>query len=367
MKKILSVVMAAAMVAVLAIGCGNKGKTEETTTAAETTADASKTTETSKGTEKASESATTAKATTGSNNAVVDTLGEVKAKEAYEIGFSMPVRDQFMSAMEAAAVAEGESQGIKMTVVDANNNANTQMQNVQTFVSSGCKAIIVGLVNTDNAQQIIDAASGIPVVFVNRRPSIEMTAGVSAYVGSDERNAGRFEGEFLADFFKKQNKTEINTVMLQGVLGLESVISRTESAYEALEAAGLKVNKAMEDTAEWDRAKAQNKVQTFLGTGKAFDCVIANNDEMALGAIEALKSAGVDLKAIPVVGIDATPAGLTAMEAGELAFTVFQNPVGQGAGAVRAAVLFANGETVPANIDIPFEPVTQDNYKNYMS
>lgn len=367
MKKILSVVMAAAMVTALVIGCGNKGTTETTTAAASTTAAAAETTEASKSSEKASEATTTAKAASGEKNAIVDNLGEVKAKEAYEVGFSMPVRDQFMSAMEAAATAEGEAQGIKMTVVDANNNANTQMQNVQTFVSSGCKAIIVGLVNTDNAQQILDAANGIPVVFVNRRPSIEMTAGKSAYVGSDERNAGRFEGEFLADFFKKQGKTEINTVMLQGTLGLEAVISRTDSAYEALEAAGLKVNKAMEDTAEWDRAKAQNKVQTFLGTSKPFDCVIANNDEMALGAIEALKSAGVDLKAVPVVGIDATPAGLTAMEAGEMAFTVFQNPVGQGAGAVRAAVLFANGEDVPANVDIPFEPVTQENYKNYMS
>lgn len=302
----------------------------------------------------------------GDTEAVADELGEVKANGKYKVGFTMPTRDQFLSAMETAATNEAKNQGIELTTVDANNNANTQIQNVQTFSSQGSDAIIVGLVNTDNAQQILDAANGVPVVFVNRRPSQELTPGVAAYVGSDEANAGRFEGEFLADYFKAQGKTEIKTVMLQGVLGLESVIKRTDSAYQALEDAGMTVDKVYEDTAEWDRAKAQNKMQTFLGTGQEFDCVIANNDEMALGAIEALKSAGIDLSEVPVVGIDATPAGLTAMDAGELAFTVFQNPVGQGAGAVRAAVLFGNGEEVPTNIDIPFEPVTQDNYKDYM-
>ncbi|NLL64571.1 MAG: sugar ABC transporter substrate-binding protein [Clostridiaceae bacterium] len=268
--------------------------------------------------------------------------------------------------MEAAADEQAKAMGVEMTVVDANNNANTQIQNVQTFASQGVDAIIVNLVNSDNMEQIMSSAGDIPVVFVNRKPSGELEAGKATYVGSDENNSGRYQGEFLAEHFKGEGKEEIDVVLLQGILGLQHTILRTESAKKALEDNGIKANIIYEDTAEFDRAKAQNKMQTFLGTNQSFDCVIANNDEMALGAIEAMKSAGLDPKEIPVVGIDATPAGLTAMDNGELMFTVFQNPVGQGAGAVRAAVLFANGDDVDTVVDIPFEPVSMDNYKDYM-
>ncbi len=354
MKKILTVAMATVVAAGLMVGCGNGGsKPSEPAGSSSGSASAS-----ASGSETPSNSG-------GDSGEYVDSLGDVKASDRYKVGFSMPVRDQFLSYMETAAKEEGAHQGIELITVDANNNANTQVQNVQTFVSQGCKAIIVGLVNTDSAQQIIDAARGVQVVFVNRRPTLTLEAGKAAYVGSDERNAGKFEGEFLAKWAKDNGKSELNVVMLQGVLGLESVIARTDSAYKALEEAGIKVNKVYEDTAEWDRAKAQNKMQTFLGANKPFDVVISNNDEMALGAIAALKAAGKDLATIPVVGIDATPDALNSIEAGEMAFSVFQNPVGQGKGAVRAAVLFAEGKDVPTNIDIPFEPVDKSNYKEY--
>ena len=245
--------------------------------------------------------------------------------------------------------------------------ANTQIQNVQTFASQGCDVIIVNLVNTDNAQQIIEAANGIPIVFVNRMPGVELEAGKTVYVGSDETDAGRFQGEYLADFFKQQDKTDVQVVMLTGLPGLQNTVLRTDSAKAALEAAGIRATYVYEDTAEWDRSKAQNKMQTFIGTGHTFDCVITNNDEMALGAIEAMKASGLDLSVIPVAGIDATPAGLEAMSRGELAFSVFQNPVGQGGGCVRAATLIANGDVVDTVVDIPFEPVSATNFKDYMN
>lgn len=365
MKRLISVLLTVAVATALAAGCGSKATQEtttaapsETTKAAETTATAAS--ETSKATE------TTAKNSAGGAAEYVDGLGDVKANGNYQIGFSMSTRDQFLSAMETAAQEAGAAAGVKMTFVDANNNANTQLQNVQTFAGQGCDAIIVNLVNTDNSEQMIEAANGIPVVFVNRAPAVALEKGKATYVGSDENNSGRFQGEFLAKFFKDQGKTDVNVVLFQGILGLQNTILRTESAKKAMTDAGLKLNIVYEDTAEWDRAKAQNKMQTFLGTNQDFDCVVANNDEMALGIIEAMKSAGLDLKAKPVVGIDATPAGLASMDAGEMAFTVFQNPVGQGAGAVRAAILFANGDTVDTVVDIPFEPVSMENYKDYM-
>ncbi len=355
MKKIIATVLSGLMLASLLGACGSGGDKPTESSAAE----APETTANAEETEKEPAAAG------GETAEYVDGLGEVKADKEYNIGFTISARDQFLSAMEDAAVKECEKTGVKMTVVDANNNANTQIQNVQTFASQGCDAIIVNLVNSDNMDQIEAAAGDIPLIYVNRAPNGEIEAGKGTYVGSDENQSGRFQGEFLAEKFKAEGKSEINVAVLQGILGLQHTLLRTESALKALDASGLKVNVVYEDTAEFDRSKAQNKMQTFLGTGQAFDAVICNNDEMALGAIEAMKSGGVDPKEIPVVGIDATPAGLQSMENGELAFTVFQNAAGQGEGAVRAAILFANGNAPDTKIDIPFEPVTPDNYTEY--
>lgn len=354
-KKLLAIALTAVMALSLA-ACGGGGDKPADTSAEATTAAAEETTA-------AESKAGEAKAPAG--DGVADDLGEVKAAKAYKFGLSMPVRDQWQSEFEAANKAEAEDQGAELTVVDANNNMNTQIQNVQTFASQGCDAIIVGLVNTDSAQQVLDAANGIPVVFANRRPSIELEKGKATYVGSDERYAGQLQGEFLVKYFEEKGITEPKIVMLQGVLGLESVQNRTAGAKEALDKAGLKYEIVYEDTAEWDRAKAQNKIQTFLGTGKDFDCIISNNDEMALGAIEALKGAGKNPADTPVLGIDATEQGLTALEAGDLAFTVFQNAEGQGRGSVRSAVKFANGEDMGTLVDIAFEPVDSSNFQDY--
>lgn len=371
-KKWMGLWLITVLIAASAAGCGGTGGSGGTGTSG-TTAEIGTTTSAAPAASAASDSSASDQLQTSTAGqaaeapAVADNLGEVRANGNYQFGFTICTRDQFLSALEASATENCAALGVKMTVVDANNNANTQIQNVQTFASQGCDVIIVNLVNTDNAQQIIEAANGIPIVFVNRMPGIELESEKTVYVGSDETDAGRFQGEYLADFFKQQNKTDVRVVMLTGLPGLQNTVLRTDAAKAALEAAGIRATYVYEDTAEWDRSKAQNKMQTFIGTGQAFDCVIANNDEMALGAIEAMKASGLDLSVIPVAGIDATPAGLEAMSRGELAFSVFQNPVGQGGGCVRAATLIANGEAVDTVVGIPFEPVSATNFKDYMN
>ncbi|MGA1600365.1 MAG: substrate-binding domain-containing protein, partial [bacterium] len=105
----------------------------------------------------------------------------------------------------------------------------------------------------------------------------------------------------------------------------------------------------------------------WLSTGEEFDAVIANNDEMAIGAIQAMKAAGLDMKEIIVGGVDATQDALAAMAAGDLDVTVFQNAAGQGAGSLNAALKLARGEDVDQKVYIPFELVTPANMSNYMS
>jgi inositol transport system substrate-binding protein len=105
----------------------------------------------------------------------------------------------------------------------------------------------------------------------------------------------------------------------------------------------------------------------WLSTGEQFDAVIANNDESAIGAIQALKAGGIAMEDVVVAGIDATQDALTAMEAGELDVSVFQDAAGQGAGALDAALALARGEEVEQKVYIPFQLVTPDNIGDYMS
>jgi inositol transport system substrate-binding protein len=147
---------------------------------------------------------------------------------------------------------------------------------------------------------------------------------------------------------------------------------RTNSAKKGLADAGIEAIYVYEDTANFSRATAMDKFVQFMGKGEKIDAVICNNDEMALGVIEAMKTSGAHEIFCPVVGIDATTVGCDSVKAGEMAFTVYQSAVGQGAGSVHAAIDRVNGRLLQnANADntiswIPFEPVDIHNVDNYM-
>jgi inositol transport system substrate-binding protein len=281
------------------------------------------------------------------------------------VGVTLYDRDQFISYLEQAILdAAKATPGVTVDSQDAKQDVNQQMAQVDVFATKKYNAIIVNLINTDTVETIISRARGIPVIFVNRRPRDAVIDGVkTAYVGSQEFDAGRMQGEFLTKFFK--GKTEIRYVLFMGQLGLENTNERTRGVKETLTKAGFKLTKVYEDTAEWDRFKAMNQMQQLMGMGRPFDVVICNNDEMALGVIEAMKSAKKDLKAIPVVGIDATPAAKEAVKKGEMAMTVFQNAKAQGAVALDIALKAAKGQKIEKFGWVPFEPVTIENVAKY--
>jgi inositol transport system substrate-binding protein len=282
-----------------------------------------------------------------------------------KVGVTLYDRDQFISYLEQAILdAAKATPGVTVDSQDAKQDVNQQMAQVDVFATKKYNAIIVNLINTDTVETIISRARGIPVIFVNRRPRDAVIDGVkTAYVGSQEFDAGRMQGEFLTKFFK--GKTEIRYVLFMGQLGLENTNERTRGVKETLTKAGFKLTKVYEDTAEWDRFKAMNQMQQLMGMGRPFDVVICNNDEMALGVIEAMKSAKKDLKAIPVVGIDATPAAKEAVKKGEMAMTVFQNAKAQGAVALDIALKAAKGQKIEKFGWVPFEPVTIENVAKY--
>jgi len=283
----------------------------------------------------------------------------------YKIGVTLYDRDQFISSLEQAILeAAKKYPNVTVDSQDAKQDVNQQMAQVDVFATKKYDAIIVNLINTDTVETIISRAKGIPVIFVNRRPRDAVIDGIkTAYVGSQEFDAGKMQGEFLAQFFK--GKPELRYVLFMGQLGLENSLERTRGVKETLTKAGFKLTKVYEDTAEWDRFKAMNQMQQLLGTGKPFDVVMCNTDEMARGGIEAMKALKMDLTKIPVVGIDATPPAKEAVKAGEMAMTVFQNAKEQGRVALEMALKAAQGQKIEKFGWVPFEPVTLKNIANF--
>ncbi len=296
----------------------------------------------------------------------------------------MAQRDEFLSTLEAAATKYAQEQGYKLTAQDALSDAQKQIQFVETAKNGGEDAVIVNPVDSDAAQSIVDAAGDMPLVFVNRPPTDlhVLDAENVAFCGSNEDTSGYFQGEALAKYFKDKGQTEVKYILLQGILGQVSQIKRCAGVLKAMEDNGLKATPVVELAAEYDRAKAIDKISPVLTSGQKFDCIISNNDAMACGAIEACESANIDPSTFPIVGIDCTKDGAAAVNDGKMLMTVFQNPEGQGVGAVEACKNLINGK--PANegtqftkdesgesysdsiIWIPFEPVTKDNVADYM-
>lgn len=279
--------------------------------------------------------------------------------EKITIGASFPNLDAFLQKVADGMQAEADASGAELTVVAADNKVDTQLSQVENFISQGVDAILVVAVDTSAAGPMTEAAkaAGVPIVYVNRNPA---QAGVP-YVGSTSLVAGQFEMEELARLANNKG----NVVIMQGEVTNEAALDRTKGCEEKAAAAGMKVVKT--GTANWDRAQGQKLMENWIQSGTKFDVVCANNDEMALGAILALKAAGKKLGVggVLVGGVDATADALASLKAGELATTVFQDASGQGGGGVKAAISLINGESVPDYVEIPYQLVTLENMADF--
>jgi inositol transport system substrate-binding protein len=277
------------------------------------------------------------------------------------LGVAFPNSDTFLSRVQNAITEEATAKGATATITDAKDDTATQLSQVENFISQGVSAIIVVPVDTSAAQPMADAAkaANIPIVFVNRNPAISDVP----YVGSDSLFAGTVEMEELAKLAGGKG----DVVILQGQVTNEAAVLRTQGCNDVVaKNPGMKV--VATQAGDWDRAKGQSITENWIQSGllKAGMVVCANNDEMALGAINALK-AGDLLDTVFVGGVDATSEALAAMQAGDLEVTVFQDAEGQGKGGVDAAIELVNGNTIPGNlVDIPYVLVTPANMQQYV-
>ena len=292
---------------------------------------------------------------------------------AQNIGVSMALfDDNFLTVLRNGIQAQADSSGLSVQIEDAQNDVAKQLDQINNFIASGVDAIIVNPVDTSATQAMSDAAAAanVPLVYVNRQPiNVDTLPDNQAFVASNEAESGTLETIQMCDNWAAEGKTEVNVYVMQGELSNQAAVQRTQDIYDVIEAGKckVKINVIDQQTANWSRDQAQSLMTNWLSSGTAFDGVIANNDEMAIGAIQAMKAAGIDMATVQVGGVDATQDALAAMQAGELDVTVFQNAAGQGSGALDAAVKLSKGEAVEQKVYIPFELVTPANVADYAS
>lgn len=289
------------------------------------------------------------------------------AADSVKIGVSMALfDDNFLTTLRNNIEATAKEQGVEVQIEDAKNEVGTQLNQIQNFVASGVKAIIVNPVDTDATVGMSEAAekAKIPLIYVNRQPvNVDKLPDNQAFVASDEAVSGTLQMQEVCKLMKGKGKI----VVMMGELSNQAAVQRTKDIEDVIAKDGCKDIKIIEkQTAEWSRTKGNDLMTNWLSAGTEFDAVVSNNDEMALGAIQALKAAGRPMDKVIVAGIDATADALAAMKAGDLDVTVFQSAAGQGKGALEAAVKLAKGEAVDQKVWIPFELVTPENMDKYM-
>ncbi len=296
------------------------------------------------------------------------------AASAETVGVSMALfDDNFLTVLRNGMIEQAEGmEGVDIQVEDAQNDVAKQLDQINNFIASGVDAIIVNPVDTSATEAMTQAAvsANVPLVYVNREPiNVDALPDNQAFVASDERESGTLETLEVCRLLAEKGKDPARIYVMMGELSNQAAVMRTKDIHDVMESGDCEVTLEIidEQTANWSRDEAQDLMTNWLSTGEPFDALISNNDEMAIGAIQAMKSAGISMEEVIVGGVDATQDALQAMSAGDLDVTVFQDAAGQGGGALEAALQLARGEEVDQKVYIPFQLVTPDTMDQYMT
>lgn len=320
-----------------------------------------------------------------------------------EVKIGLALYDQYdtfigeLSAYFTDYAREKEQEtGVKITILRESADGTQEAQNsqVEDFIKAGCDVLCVNLVDRMDAFMIIDRAEAaeIPVIFFNRElVQDDLQRGDSLYyVGADAAESGRMQGEIVAELsgydpvtgqidpdalatVDRNGDGIIQYVMLEGEADHQDAVVRTESAIKALSDAGFRLERLESEIANWIRSQAETKMQEWLRThGSTIEVVLANNDDMALGAIDALKRTGIPSADWPmIVGIDGTSVGLKAVLTGEMTATVHNDARGQAESLLDLAFALSAGTELPELVDgkyirLPYRTVTPENVMTFM-
>jgi ABC-type sugar transport system substrate-binding protein len=251
--------------------------------------------------------------------------------------------------------------GVTVIVQDAEGDISKQLAQAEAMITQRVDAIIINSVDVEGCAPIVDMAAeaGIPLIQCNTVTT--NTERATCYVGSDDVDAGRIQANFLKDKLKNDAKV----VYMMGPMGVAGQILRKQGIEEALfNITNIQV--LAEQTANWKRTEALTLAENWLTSYRDLDAIICQNDDMALGALEAAEAAGRQDDLI-IIGIDAIPDALQAVKEGRLNCTVFQDAKGQGGGSLDAALrAIKGGYKKMDNVIIPFVLVTKENVNQFM-
>ncbi|MCU5773190.1 galactose/glucose ABC transporter substrate-binding protein MglB [Erwiniaceae bacterium BAC15a-03b] len=293
--------------------------------------------------------------------------------------------DNFMSVVRKDIEKEAKQvSGVQLLMNDSQNSQSTQNDQVDVMMAKGVKALAINLVDPAAAAVIVDKARGndVPIVFFNKEPNAKVLAGYDKayYVGTDSKESGVKQGELIEKHWKANAGWDLNKdgqiqfVLLKGEPGHPDAEARTKYVIDTLNKDGLKTQQLHLDTAMWDTAMAKDKMDAWLSgpNGNKIEVVIANNDAMAMGAVEALKAH--NKSSIPVFGVDALPEALAMVKSGAMAGTVLNDAKNQARATFLMAKNLADGKPAAEGTDykvenkivrVPYVAVDKDNLSEF--
>jgi ribose transport system substrate-binding protein len=264
----------------------------------------------------------------------------------------------FWAAVEEGAKEKAAELGVDLVVLapPEESDVQSQISQVEDQLAKGIDALAIAPTDPNALAPIVDRAKsqGVGVVFVDTKGINE---GVT-FIGTNNEQGAKLAADYICQNVEKGSDVAI----LQGIITQSTGQARAEGAKAGLSGCGLNV--VAEQPADWDTAKAQTAMENILTGNPNLKAVFASNDNMALGAVQAIKSAGLSGK-IMVVGFDANPNAAAAVLAGDMAATVAQNPKNMGALGVENALKVKHGETIPPVIDTGTVLVTKENAADY--
>lgn len=295
--------------------------------------------------------------------------------------------DTVARELQRVALEEEQARNVKINlyITDGKESQTTQNEQVDRFLERGYDVICVNIVDRTAAAVIVDKAqaAGVPVIFFNREPVEEDLRRWkhAYYVGLPAGDAGMLQGELVLDAWRSHEEAldrngdgVIQYVMLEGEPGHQDALLRTEYCISTLTGAGVATEKLASDAANWQRGQAAVRMRQWLREyGADIEVVFANNDDMALGAIDACTEAGLDKDTMPfIVGVDATPPALEALREGTLKGTVRNDATGLAESIMGLAVSLSAGGEPSQNVTLTdgsyvwlrYEAVTAESLKD---
>jgi ABC-type sugar transport system substrate-binding protein len=297
--------------------------------------------------------------------ATLASASALRAQEKMTIGISYQnLAFPYVAALQKAAQNACKALNVNCIEADAFNDTNKELNNVETMMSKGINCLAFEAASLEASVASINAANkkGVPVVQFNGKAG---GGDYVTFVGSAQTDSGVKLGQFLEGLYKKLGKPKLRGIYLRGVAGQVTDIARNDGLKNYLNSAGLgdKIE-FVEQYADYDRGKGQAVTESLLTKDKGYDFIVANNDDMILGALQVTNQFGLK---IPMAGVDGLPEALAAIKKGQLAATVFQDPEGQGGGGVWGCYLAVKGVKLPKDFLIPFTLVTPDNVDNFVA